>query len=80
MSKVMPRKDQLADALFSIAEANHYMVGLVEKVTLEELSAAQQILIGKQNRLSPKSTAAYRLYSLALDLVEQEYRKVLQNA
>lgn len=69
------RPQQLADALLLIADANHYMVGLVGTFTLEEMEAAKQILITKQNGFADKGGEGYKLTDLALDLCEQKEKK-----
>ena len=43
---------QLAEALYKIADVNHYMIGLVEKVNHDIMDKAEQILIEKQNLLN----------------------------
>lgn len=69
----MGRATQLADAYEHIARTNHYMVGITETVTPEELDSAEQILITRQNA-GKQSGRAYRRLNLALDLVEQARR------
>lgn len=64
---------QLADAFYSIAYADHYMVGLIEPVTADELDEAEQLLIARQNAVQ-----AYQLrknYDLALDLLDAQRKK-----
>lgn len=70
----MTRSEQLANALYAVAKADHYMVGIVEPITKDELDAAEQILIAEQNLQKPNN-AAYRLYALALDMVAMERRR-----
>jgi hypothetical protein len=48
----MTRSEQLADAMILVAEADHYMVGLTETVTWDELTEAKDILITQQNSCS----------------------------
>ncbi len=67
----MTRAERLAEAMLAIAKANHYMVGLVETVTDEELIEAEQILIRHQNSLIIRHGAVFQRYELALDLIEQ---------
>jgi hypothetical protein len=45
----MTRAQNLANALYHVAFANHYMVGVTETVTAEEIADARQILIDRQN-------------------------------
>jgi hypothetical protein len=67
----MERPEQLAEALRAVARANHYMVGIVETVTRDELDAAEQILIAQQNALgAPSDAPAIQELELALDMVE----------
>jgi hypothetical protein len=70
------RAEQLAEALYQVAAVNHYMVGLVEPHTREELEAAEQLLITAQNKWHP-ANVKYKRYDLALDLVEQHKRQAL---
>lgn len=62
----MSREEQLALAYRKIAGANHYMVGLVYQPTLDEMNAAEQILIGAEN--------GNPIISRALDLLQQDIR------
>lgn len=71
MMKTQTRPEQLADAYLSIAQANHYMVGLVERVTVDERDEAEQILITWQNA-GPQSGAKYRQLNLALDVLDHD--------
>lgn len=73
----MTRAEQLADAYEAVASADHYMVGIVETVTDDELGDAQQILITRQNALTDESGEAFKVLELALDLIEQEQRSRL---
>lgn len=75
------RAEQLAEAYLEVARVNHYMVGIVEPVTDDELAAAEQLLIGGQNALDRTSEARrYLRHELALDLVQAEQRKRLDAA
>lgn len=65
----MTRSEQLADAYEAVARVNHYMVGIVEVVTYDELSDAEQILITRQNDTATKS-ASFKRIDLALDLIQ----------
>jgi hypothetical protein len=60
----MTRAQQLAQALMAIARVNHYMVGLVEPVSWDEVHDAMQILIRHENK-HPNATVRR-----ALDLAE----------
>lgn len=80
------REQQLADAYEAVAKANHYMIGIVEQFSDDELEAAKQILIERQNALVghhwPLGSPGYRHFhrqggafarlNLALDLIEAE--------
>ena len=73
----MTRSEQLAQAFETVAVANHYMIGVVEKYSDDELAEAKQILIKKQNSV-PESLVGksrWRSLDLALDLVEQAERR-----
>lgn len=61
----MNRPEQLAEAWVRVATVNHYMVGIVEPYTIEELEAAYQILIDLSNASDNKDANI----ELALDLV-----------
>ncbi len=65
----MTRSQQLADAFYAMAYANHYMVGIVEAYTVEELLDAEQILIDREVINLPNDTL-----DLALDLIEDAKR------
>jgi hypothetical protein len=67
------RPQQLADALYAVAEADHYMVGIVEPVTRDELDDAEQILIARQNA-AKLASREFSVCDLALDIVEQMQR------
>jgi DNA-binding XRE family transcriptional regulator len=60
------RVSHFVDAIISVATVNHYMVGIVEFITDDELDAAEQELIKIENT-RPTPTIA-----LALDLIEAE--------
>lgn len=48
------RAEQIADAFLIISRTNHYMVGFIDaSVTLDELDAAEQILISIENETRP---------------------------
>ncbi len=57
----------------TVATANHYMVGIVESVTADEIDAAEQILIDRQNSIHHESPMWQRL-EFALDLLEHMRR------
>lgn len=63
------RAKHFADAYIAVARANHYMVGIVAKGSVEELEAAEQILINIQN-MGPRKGAAFERLERALDLIE----------
>jgi len=76
----MTRSQQLADAMLLIAKSDHYMVGLVEPVTADEIDAAEQILITRQYDTPATSKTLHRQLDLALDLIEAMQRKILFDA
>jgi hypothetical protein len=65
----MERFEQLADAITAIVRADHYMVGLVEAVTLSEIDAAYQIFVDSQNACD-EGGEAWTLMDKALDYCE----------
>ena len=69
------RFEQLADAYEAVAKADHYMVGIVEKVTDDELLDAEQLTITRQNALPPRMRTRHRRLDLALDLIEAEKKQ-----
>lgn len=60
------RYEQLADAFVAVATANHYMVGITDIYTPEELDDAEQVLINRSNDANNSND----VLELALDLVE----------
>lgn len=70
------RTEQLADALIKVATANHYMVGIVEPFTDEELDGAEQLIITQDNATEPDNA----ITSLALDIIEHERQDRLSRA
>ncbi len=71
----MERHEQLADALEAVARVNHYMVGIVGDHCADEIDAAEQLLIDRQNSVANAMPASreesrYMDLELALDLVE----------
>lgn len=79
VNKMATRTEQLADAYLTVARVNHYMVGITETVTDDELSGAEQLLITRQNATAGRGKA-YRAADRALDLLQQEQRKRLHDA
>ncbi len=69
----MTRAEQLAAAYEAIAGVNHYMVGLVEKVTADERDDAEQALITRQNQ-QVEGSELWTVLELALDLLEHDRR------
>jgi hypothetical protein len=63
------RPEQLADAFEAVCRVNHYMVGIVEPFTSNELEAAEQILITRQNA-SKQGGAHYWRLDMAISLIE----------
>jgi len=72
------RHEQLADAYLLVSEADHYMVGIVEKVTHDEMDAAEQVLIARQNDMPSWATASaqYRALDRALDLLACDRKQI----
>lgn len=68
---------QLAEAFVHIAKVNHYMVGLVHTYDIDDLDAAEQILIDRQNA-GPQKGAQYKLLDRALDVLDAERTKYRQ--
>lgn len=62
------RSEQLADAYMRLARANHYMLGITETVTDDELDAAEQILIP----IEYGETRKAKLARLALDMLDHD--------
>lgn len=60
------RIEQLADAFLHVATVNHYMVGIVEVYTPDELDGAEQLLITRSNSDNNENPDL----ELALDLIE----------
>jgi hypothetical protein len=67
----MTRAEQLAEAYILTSMVDHYMIGVVEPVTFDDLEAAKAILIDYDNAENNKNN----IINLALDLVEQQERK-----
>ena len=65
------RITDLADAYEAVARVNHYMVGVVETITDDELDGAYSHLITRQNAAHPTSKR-YATLELALDIIEHE--------
>lgn len=80
MAKITPqdRPTQLAAAYLAVARVNHYMVGIVEPVTDDELDAAEQILITEENKPATARKASTYAIGLALDLVQDEQARRVQ--
>lgn len=66
----MERFEQLARALVKVAKANHYMIGIVEPVTQDEIDGAQHWLVSLQNK-KPQLSRGYEILELALNLIER---------
>lgn len=62
----MERFEQLSEAFYKVARANHYMVGVTETFTDDELIGAYGRLIDIDNSRSTEHTR------LALTLIEHE--------
>lgn len=60
------RIEQLADAFLVVATVYHYMVGIVEPYTSDELDGAEQLLITRSNEQDNENPDL----ELALDLIE----------
>ncbi len=68
----MTRAEHLAVAFFKVAQANHYMVGIVIAYTVEEILDAEQILITQSNAANNTD----EVIELALDLIENAKREL----
>jgi hypothetical protein len=66
----------LADAYIAVAVVDHYLVGVVRGCTLDELAAAEQLLISMDNAVNNGS----RVISRALDLMETDRRVLAQSS
>jgi len=67
----MERDEQLACAYRALAYANHYMLGILEKVTEDERDGAEQYLIRWQNEKDEYSYE-WKALDLALDILERD--------
>ena len=65
----MTRSEQIADAFHAVAKANHWMVSVTERVTIDDLDEATQILITRQNE-GPQSGKTFKTFELAFALME----------
>lgn len=65
------RANQIADAFHEVGKANHYMVGVTIEFNREELEAAEQILIDRQNA-GPQKGKSFQALEHALDAIEHE--------
>lgn len=67
------RPEQIAEAFSRVAKANHYMIGFIGKVTLDELDAAEQCLIALENadRERYGQPTRSKRYDLAFELLNQ---------
>jgi flavin-binding protein dodecin len=61
--------EALADAFAQVGKLNHYMVGVTFNFKREELEAAEQLLIDRQNA-GPQKGKAFQALERALDEVE----------
>jgi hypothetical protein len=64
----MTRIQQLADAYVLVAKADHYMIGIIETVTADELDSAEQILIHLDNAADNQDATL----NLALDCLAND--------
>lgn len=60
---------QLADAFHEVGKINHYMVGVTAGFSPEELEAAEQVLIDRQNA-GPQKGKAFQALERALDEIK----------
>ena len=65
------RAQKLADAFHAVGKVNHYMVGVTFNFTPDDLDAAEQLLIDKQNA-GPQKGASFQALERALDAIEHE--------
>lgn len=86
MAQGQTRAQQFAEAYLRVAQVNHYMVGICEVATDDELSEAEQILISAQNSLAGApggerwNAQQFKRYDLALDLLQHEQSRRLSAA
>jgi hypothetical protein len=74
-SRAISREEQLACAYQAVASANHYMIGIIEKVTENERDEAEQILISKQNCISVEDSPEWKVLDLALDILAEDRKR-----
>lgn len=67
----MTRAEQLANAIVEVTKIDHYMIGIVEKFTYDELHDATQMLIERQNYLVVENSPEWFELDRALDYAEQ---------
>jgi len=72
MTKGLPREKQIVEAYMLISQANHYMVGFVEKASLPELREAHQYLILVSNVMGNGNEMIER----ALDTIERDIKSM----
>jgi anti-sigma factor RsiW len=72
------RVHQLADAFREVGKADHYMVGIVYDFRIEELEAAEQVLIDWQNA-GPQKGKAFQALERALDQIDSARTKLRQS-
>ncbi len=65
------RARKLADAFHAVGKVNHYMVGVTFNFTPDDLDAAEQLLIDRQNAGAQKG-AAFQALERALDEIENQ--------
>lgn len=73
------RVHQLADAFHEVGKVDHYMVGIAYPFSDEELEAAEQILIDRQNG-GPQKGKVFAALERALDAIESERTKRRQRS
>jgi hypothetical protein len=71
MSKIQHR--QIADAYLKIAAADHYLVGFIGDITMNELTGAQAILINISNEFNNANETIER----ALDLIDSKIKEMM---
>ena len=74
MTVNLVRCSHLADAFEQVARVNHYMIGIVEDYTDEELLGAEQQLIARQNA-GTQQGQRFATFERALDMVADAKRK-----
>lgn len=75
------RHEDLADAYLKVAEANHYMVGIVGDISRDDRERAHALLVDRENEaLDDDNGPDQRIAKLALDLLEHDMQQATTRA